>query len=376
MSEESDGQERALDPTDRRLETARQQGDIARSPDAQTAAGYLGLALALVAFGRDAAEALGAALVPFVERPSELAALMLRPGDGLTDLANAVAAAVAPALLLPALAVLVFLVASRGVVFAPGRLAPKLSRLSPIENAKQRYGTSGLVDFLKASLKMALLLLVLAIVLAGLADRLGEAVHAPARALPRWLELPLLDVLAGTLLVSLVLGTGDFLYQRHAHRVRLRMSREDLKREMRESEGDPETERRRQDRARSLANNRMMMDVPKAAVVITNPTHVAVALAWERAPGSAPRCVAKGQDAIAIRIKARAVEAGVPVREDPPTARALLATVDIGSEIEPEHYRAVAAAILFADALRRESSNGEDGPSGAPSGQGVGKARP
>ena len=104
--------------------------------------------------------------------------------------------------------------------------------------------------------------------------------------------------------------------------------------------------------AEAIATNRMLLDVPKADVVIVNPTHVAVALKWTRAKGSAPACVAKGEGELALKIREIAGTAGVPLHEDPPTARALLATVEIGREIRPEHYRAVAAAIRFSDKMR------------------------
>ena len=109
----------------------------------------------------------------------------------------------------------------------------------------------------------------------------------------------------------------------------------------------------RRSRAEAIATNRMLLDVPKADVVIVNPTHFAVALKWSRAKGSAPVCVAKGEGEVALRIREVAATAGVPIHADPPTARALHATVEIGREIAPEHYRAVAAAIRFADRMRQ-----------------------
>ena len=105
-------------------------------------------------------------------------------------------------------------------------------------------------------------------------------------------------------------------------------------------------------RAHAIATNRMLMDVPDADVVLTNPTHVAVALKWSRKPGSAPVCVAKGEDDVAAAIRRIAVENGVPIHHDPPTARALNAAVEIGDEILPEHYQAVAAAIRYAQKMR------------------------
>ena len=143
------------------------------------------------------------------------------------------------------------------------------------------------------------------------------------------------------------------------------MSFQDLKDETKRTEGDPHMKQSRQQRGREIAMNRMLLDVPKADVIIVNPTHYAVALKWSRAPGSAPICVAKGVDEIAKRIREAAVEHQVPIHSDPPTARALHATVDIGDEIEPEHYQAVAAAIRFADALRNQMRRAKIGGAGS-----------
>jgi flagellar biosynthetic protein FlhB len=111
----------------------------------------------------------------------------------------------------------------------------------------------------------------------------------------------------------------------------------------------------RRQRGYDIATNRMLVDGAKADVVVVNPTHYAVALTWSRASGRAPVCVAKGVDAIAARIRERAVEAGVPLHSDPATARALFASVEIGAEISPDHYRSVAAAIRFAEAMRKKA---------------------
>jgi len=111
----------------------------------------------------------------------------------------------------------------------------------------------------------------------------------------------------------------------------------------------------RRERGQEIARNRMMMDVPDADVVIVNPTHYAVALKWDRKTGGAPVCVAKGTDEIALKIREVATMSGVPIRSDPPTARAVHATVEIGDEILHEHYAAVAAAIHFADAMRKKA---------------------
>jgi flagellar biosynthetic protein FlhB len=154
------------------------------------------------------------------------------------------------------------------------------------------------------------------------------------------------------LLVALAIGGVDYLFQYHDHMRKNRMSHKEMRDEHKEAEGDPHMKQSRRQKAQEIASRRMMQDVPGADVIIVNPTHYAVALKWKRAPGTAPECVAKGVDEIAMTIRRIALENGVPIHSDPPTARALFATVEIGQEIAPDHYRAVAAAIRFADMLK------------------------
>ncbi|MEM6357290.1 MAG: EscU/YscU/HrcU family type III secretion system export apparatus switch protein [Pseudomonadota bacterium] len=350
---EDGGQERSLPATERKREEARRKGDLPRAQDAQTATAYIGLAVALALGARDGAAAAGASLTAILEAPGALGARAMAGDPALwSRLAVDMGRAVAPILFLPALLLIAYLVATRSVVVAPDRVMPKLSRISPIENAGQKYGLHGLGEFVKSSAKLGLLLLVFAVVLLGLADWMAGSVQVEARLLPRLMEVPLRQILTGTLGVALLVGLADFFWQRHQHEQRLRMSPEEMKRELRETEGDPMLKARRRERAEEIATNRMIEKVPDAAVVITNPTHVAIALSWTRGGASAPVCVAKGADEIAARIRERAEAAGVPIHQDPPTARALFATTPIGAEIEPAQYRAVAAAILFAEDLR------------------------
>jgi flagellar biosynthetic protein FlhB len=130
------------------------------------------------------------------------------------------------------------------------------------------------------------------------------------------------------------------------------MTRKEMTDEMKESEGDPHVKGQRRSRAIAIATNRMLADVDAADVVVVNPTHYAVALKWDRVRGDAPRCVAKGVDEVAARIRERATLAGVPIHRDPPTARALHASLEIGDEVARADWRAVAAAIRFAEKMR------------------------
>ena len=155
--------------------------------------------------------------------------------------------------------------------------------------------------------------------------------------------------------LAAAVGAVDWLWEWGQHRRQNRMSRQELMDETKSSEGDPHIKQQRRARAQAIAMNQMLADVPKADVIVVNPTHYAVALRWDRAGGGVPICVAKGVDEIAHRIRAVAAEAGVPVFSDPPTARSLHAMIEIGAPIHPDHFRAVAAAIRFADLIRAKA---------------------
>jgi flagellar biosynthetic protein FlhB len=162
--------------------------------------------------------------------------------------------------------------------------------------------------------------------------------------------------LALVFVVKLSIGAIDFFWQRAEHLRRNRMSHKEMRDEHKQSEGDPHAKGERTRRGREIASNRMLDAVSEASVVIVNPTHYAVALKWSPTDLGAPVCIAKGVDEIAARIRERAEQAGIPIHSDPPTARALHATVDVDQEIHAEHYGAVAAAIRFAEAMRVQSN--------------------
>ncbi len=156
-------------------------------------------------------------------------------------------------------------------------------------------------------------------------------------------------------LVSLCFGAVDLLWQHNAHRRRLMMSHKELIDEMKESEGDPHFKHARRSKGQEIVMQQVAAEVPKADVIIVNPTHYAVALAWSRKRGEAPKCLAKGVDEVAARIREIAQANGIPIHSDPPTARALYGSVPVGQEIAPEHYKAVAVAVRFAETMRKKA---------------------
>lgn len=354
---EEDAAEKSHDPSQKRLSDARRKGDLPRSSDLNTAAGYAGLLLVAHAFGTHLVEGLGTALTSLVERPHLLAEALFSGADTATSghILAAVLLPVAPVLLVPATTVLVSLIAQQALVFAPEKLALKLSRISPIEGAKSKFGRNGLFEFAKSFIKLCAFSAILFLVLRRQFPEMLIAVSGtPGQITLRLTDL-CLGFLAVVLAIAATIGALDFLWQRAEHLRRNRMSLKEMRDEHKDSEGDPHMRQQRRQRGMEIAANRMLAAVKEADVVVVNPTHYAVALKWDRSRLGAPTCVAKGVDEIAARIRERAAEAGIPLRRDPPTARAIFETVELGAEIRPEHYAAIAAAIRFADAMRRKA---------------------
>ena len=358
MSDQDDATEKTHDPTPHRLEEARKKGDIARSPEVNTALAMLSLLAAAHAFGGSAMSDLAAALQRALAAAVQGQASATAPTAAAFPhvAGRALAGSGLAAVLLfavPALAVIAGLVVTRAVTFAPDKIVPKLQRLDPVANLGQKFGPTGLVEFARGALKLVLVSVCLAIFgLVRLPDIIAAATLEPAAGTVAFLRL-FVEFLALVVAISVPVAVVDLLWQHHDLRRRNRMSRKDILDEMKSTEGDPMLKQQRRQRGQDIATNRMLDKVAEADVVIVNPTHYAVALAWARTRGRAPVCVAKGTDEIALRIRERAEAAGVPLHRDPATARALHATVRLDEEIAPTHYRAVAAAIRFADRVRR-----------------------
>lgn len=357
MSEEESAADKQHEPTQKKLDDARRKGDFARSADLNTAASYAGLTLTAFGLGAASLVSLGDVGVHMLGQADRLAPLILG-GHGTAPvggLMGEVGLGVLPWLTLPGLAALAAILAQRSLVVAPDKLQPKFSRLSLIQNAKNKFGRSGLFEFAKSAAKLTLYTLLLGLYLtAHIEEMLGTMHLSPAMAAAQ-LGRMAAEFMAVVVAIAGSVAAIDYLWQVAEHHRKNRMSHEELKDEIKQSEGDPHMKQQRRQRAMDIATNRMLGDVPQADVVIVNPTHYAVALKWDRMSPGAPVCVAKGVDEIAARIREIAAEAGVPMRRDPPTARALYASVDIGEQILPEHYRAVAAAIRFAEEMRRRA---------------------
>lgn len=353
MAEERDDTDRTEEPSQRRLEQARERGQVAASREPGHVL-LLGSGLVLVLWaGPWSAERLAHAL------RSLLAAAGAPTGAELPRSAELVSALGEASFVLLGWLLALFVAALVGpflqgaVVWSTHPLIPKVERISPVAGVKRIFALSTLVDFVKGLLKLAIVAGVTFVVLRPLPPEVGRLVDLG----PLELSHRLVDLaarLAGWVLAIVsLLAIVDAVWQRLDHRRRLRMTRQELKEELRESEGDPTVKQRLRQLRLERARRRMMAEVPKATVVVTNPTHYAVALRYDAATMAAPKVVAKGVDSLALAIRDLARRHGVPVVENPPLARALHGALEPGDTIRPEHYKAVAEIIAYVHRLGR-----------------------
>lgn len=352
MAEEHDESDKSEDPTLKKLDDALKRGDVAKSQEVPTWFVLSGATLALIAFSGTAGEALKATLGGLLANAWRI------PTDGaaLARLAVRIGMEAAGALALPILLIVLAAIGGHVVqhrfVWSSEGLKPKLDRISPIAGMKRLFSKQALVNFAKGLVKVGLLGTIMALLLWPERSRLEALITVdPATLLPVVTTIAL-QMLGAVIAVLALIAAADFLFQYRQWFERQKMSMRELKEEFKQTEGDPAIKARIRRLREERMRKRMMAAVPEASVVITNPTHFAVALKYEKGD-NAPRCVAKGADAIALRIREVAKAHAVPVVENPPLARALHATVDLDQEIPPEHYRAVAEIIGYVMKLRR-----------------------
>jgi flagellar biosynthetic protein FlhB len=350
---DTDPESKTEEPTGKRLSEARRQGDVAKSMDLPQWASLAAVCGVVFLSGGWLASNLVASLEPFIAHPD---AFVLQ-NNGAVEVARMAMMAALPVfaiVMAAAAAAGIFAnVVQTGFVWAPDKVKPDLSKLSLFKGFGRLFGLDSWVNFGKSLLKAMVIGLICWQTLKPYATELDQLVgFEPARMLPF-----MMDVLKALFLSVLgALGVGaiaDWVWQRQRFMHRLRMSREEIKEEHRQAEGDPHVKSKLKAIRLDRAKKRMMANVPKATLVVMNPTHFAVALRYgDDTP--APLCVAKGVDSLALKIRAVAEEAGVPVVEDPPLARALYATVEVDQTIPRQHYEAVAKVIGFVLSAARK----------------------
>ena len=356
MADDHDDAEKTEDPTQRRLDEAIKRGDVVKSQEVNAWFVLAASALALLTFSGSVGSTLTATLRGILANASRFP----MDGGGLLRLMREIGAETLAAVAVPFLLLVLAAIGGNAIqhrlVWSIESLAPKLSRVSPMAGAKRLFSKQSLANFVKGLLKLAIVGTVATALLWPARKRLeGLAATDPAAIIPLTRSLSL-ELLGGVVAILAVIAAVDYLFQYRQWHERQKMSLREVKDEFKESEGDPKIKAKVRQLRQMRMKKRMMAAVPSATVVITNPTHFAVALQWERGM-NAPVCVAKGQDLIAFKIREIAESHGVPVVENPPLARTLHATVDVDGEIPAEHYKAVAEVISYVmrinGALRR-----------------------
>ena len=351
MAEGEDKSQKTEQPTERKLQKAREEGDV---PKSQEISGWFTLAAGLAVFAfmapgvsRDLAEILSL----FLARPHEMS---LDVGAAL-DLAASTGVRLVGILGLAFLALMVAAIGGNlvqtGLIFSAKKIEPKLDKLNPVEGVKRMFGPQGWMNFFKGVGKMALVAGAIFIVLwPRRDDLLALPAAAPIGVLMEVYEASI-QLLIAALIVYAVIAAADYAFQKREFIERNKMSMKEIRDEFKETEGDPQVRAKLRQIRQERAQRRMMARVPDAAVVVTNPTHFAVALEYEQGRTPAPICVAKGVEEVALRIRELAEEHDIPIVEDPPLARGLYATVELEEPIPPEHYAAVAKVIGYVLSL-------------------------
>jgi len=348
-------QERTESATPKRLREARRQGQVARSKELASATLMLGGTASLLFLGPGLATWLAHTMEVFLSPDAELLRRAGMSSRHVEDLMIGLAASLGPFLALMVVLALLAPLLVGGWNFTTEALVPKWDRLDPVRGMARLFSLQALVELAKTPGKFMVVAGIAVAILWGLADRfLAIGVEPLNAALAHAGSL-----VGGNFLVLttplIVLAIADVPWQLWQHQRQLRMSRQEIRDELKETDGRPEVKGRIRRLQQELAQRRMMEEVPKADVVITNPSHFAIALRYDGAAMDAPLLIAKGADLVAVRIKALALQSGVPVVEAPPLARSIYYTTELGASVPSGLYVAVAQVLAFVFQLRAQA---------------------
>lgn len=353
MAESESGQDKTEDPTDKRKNDAREKGEIARSKELNTVAIMLAGSGALLAFGGFLANALMGLMRTNFSLPREVLVDERYMGAYLLASGKVAILAIQPILLVLLLAALIGPISLGGWLFATGTLAPKFSRMNPLAGIKRMFSVHSLAELLKALAKFFVILLVALVVLSSDRDALLAIANEPLdQAIIHSVQVvgwSAMWMACGLLIIAAV----DVPIQLWQARQKLMMTKQEVRDEYKETEGKPEVKQRIRQVQREISQRRMMAAVPEADVIITNPTHYAVALKYDPEKGAAPLLLAKGTDFIALKIREIAREHNIQLLESPALARSIYYSTELEEEIPAGLYLAVAQVLAYVYQIRQ-----------------------
>ncbi len=360
MADQPDKQQKTEEATPQRRREAREKGQVALSSEAVSAMSLIAVAGSILIMGGFLAQAVGALVVSSLQGVGSNGLITLESANAaelITDSIKGISAEFF-LVILPALAVAALVgYGQAGLQFAPKAVSFDVAKINPTKGLQRLFSARSVVRASMALAKVLVVMATLGIVAWLQAPKVSALAGSELGPALQMIGAILVRCVASALLAILALGLIDLIFQRAQHTKDLRMTREEVKQEMKNTEGDPHLKARVRQIQREVASRRMMADVPDATVVVTNPTHYAIALMYDRdsAEGSAPKVVAKGVDAVAQRIKEVAADAGVTLFEDRPLARALHARTEIGDEVPADLFEAVAAVLAYVYRVDRRT---------------------
>ncbi|MEA3252771.1 MAG: flagellar biosynthesis protein FlhB [Pseudomonadota bacterium] len=362
MADNSSDEEKTEDPTPRRLEKAREEGQVARSRELSTFLMLLGGVIGLWTMGGMLYDQLGLVMEQSFIFDRGITFDTARMMSSVWVLGSNTLFALIPLFLLLAVIAIVAPALLGGWLISGKSLQPKFSKLNPAKGLKKMVSTQALAELAKAVAKSLLTGSVAFVFLWYKRDEFLGLMNQPVQQ-AFYHAMQLTAICSGLIVLSLVVVILiDVPYQLWSHNKQLRMTKDEIKKEHKESEGDPQVKGRIRQQQQAMARGRMMSKVPEADVIVTNPTHYAVALSYRDSDMGAPRVVAKGADAVAARIREIGDEHRIPRLEAPPLARALYRHVDLDREIPADLYTAVAEVLAWAFRLRQVRQEGGDMP--------------
>jgi flagellar biosynthetic protein FlhB len=351
MSEDSDPDSKTEDASEKRLHDATEKGNVAKSMEIGYWFTFLAASIALWMLADSLGTRVVSSTTMFFAQPHLIPVDASHLARISVDVATSIGLALGPIIGLFVIASLAASLLQNPFHASLEKIKPNFSKLSPMAGLKRMVGMQNLVEFVKNIIKISVIGGILLVIVLPELDELEVLIDLDLSVvLP--LCLKIVTKLVGALLgIMFVVAAADYMYQRFSYMKNLRMTKQEVKEEYKEIEGDPHVKARLRQLRMQRSRQRMMAAVPKASVVVTNPTHFAVALKYEQGQSEAPIVVAKGADNIAFRIREIATQNGVPIVENPPLARALY-KVDLDQEIPVDHFRAVAEVISYIMKLK------------------------
>jgi flagellar biosynthetic protein FlhB len=346
--QEEDSGEKEFQASEQKLKQARDDGNIPQSKETNAFAVIIGLICAAAMLKTGSGTMLFGYLAQFFVNADGYSTDIFSSGGKMTlSLMSRIVLQLLPMLALLASFVLVTLIITRSFTVSAKKIKPELKKISPVENFMKKYGPRGLLDFAKDMTKMLVAGAIATVFLFGFAQNYYGSTALNTENLAGFTFDQVIRVIGLFAMFQFALALVDFPMQWQMHANRQKMTREELKKENKQSEGDPAVKQSRRQRAQEISRGDMLQSVKSSTVVIVNPEHYAVALIWDPGSEKAPIVVAKGIDSLAAKIREIAAAHDVPIYRDPPITRSIYRSVEIDQEIKPEHFAAVAAAIQF-----------------------------